>query len=85
MKSNANTSSKGWAERMVDFLLGAEPHPVYMAGVAAGFGGPGRTESERSAKRPQCAPDDESALMGLASFGLSSYGASASRSEGGRR
>lgn len=85
MKSHAKTSSKGWAERMVDFLLGAEPHPVYMAGVAAGFGGPGRPDSERPPKQPHRAPEDESALMGLASFGMSSYGASDSRSEGGRR
>ncbi|HVT13439.1 MAG TPA: hypothetical protein VHE55_14325 [Fimbriimonadaceae bacterium] len=69
---------------MVDFLLGPAPHPVYMVGAAAGFGA-GRPETERKVKKLRRPADGDSPFVALASFGMSSYGASDSRSEGGRR
>ncbi|HWA82343.1 MAG TPA: hypothetical protein VG820_02845 [Fimbriimonadaceae bacterium] len=86
MKSRTNNSSepKGWAERMVDFLLGPSHHPVYVAGAAAGFGA-GHPKAERKEKKLRRSDEGDSPFVALASFGMSSYGASDSRSEGGRR
>lgn len=67
---------KGLLEKLVDFLLGPAPHPVYMAGSAAGFGGVGGSERKRSTKVVRFDRDDDSASLALAASGMGSYSVS---------
>ena len=84
---NSATREKNWAEKVVDFLLGPSPHPIYVASAGAGFGGVQRPEGTRAKTRNRSDHEGPSAQMTLASFGMSSYSASnsSSRSDGGRR
>lgn len=79
IKSNANIArqpslERTWLDRFMDFLLGPNPHPVFMAGAGAGFSGTGKVDKPKPIATPQFMGNDaQSASVALASGGLGSY------------
>jgi hypothetical protein len=79
MKSRSNLAlqpslSKTWLDKVADFLFGPNPHPIYLAGAAAGFSGTARTESRKVVAEPRRSSGDaQSASVALAAGGFGSY------------
>ena len=75
MKSKVNR--KSWVDKMIEFLLGPvpSPHPIYVAGAAAGFTPVAREKREPKPRRV------DSPHVALAAGGFGAYGAAGSSLE----
>src|SRR5579862_7596916 len=70
--STSPFKEKRWTDKIVDFLLGPRPHPVYLAGVAAGFGGPGPSRDRSRQPDPRRKEERLNVPTGLTFAGISS-------------